>query len=325
MAPNSDYRAQICTIYVWLIDTDTEVLLARVRWWSGRVALLSLLVLLVSAGGGTSVPVGAASSDATDATGTSDVDGDGLSAFAERTVYGTAPTDADTDGDGYPDGLEVRCTDTYPEADPLRQDVYVEVDATGTRTLGNDTVAAVERAFATAPVSNDDAADAIAIHVRTNDTALGANGTVYGASRDGDANDVYDYHDTHFDHRAAGYYYVLLSDDVAYDGNATYVGAGEPGLATMEPLDSTQQMASLFVHELGHSFGLGPGLDGVDASRYSATAYASVMNYNALYDRVGYSDGSDSVGRDEWAFVADDRYRPSVSCPEGCASSCPAT
>jgi hypothetical protein len=95
-------------------------------------------------------------------------------------------------------------------------------------------------------------------------------------------------------------------------------------MAAMEPLEHDPYMASLFMHEIGHSFGLGPEMDGIDASNYNATEYNSVMNYNALYEQLDYSNGTDSVGRDEWSYVATDRYQPSANCSE-CTDTCPPT
>jgi len=253
-----------------------------------------------------------------------DTDGDGLSDTAERDEFGTAPNRTDTDGDGYPDGMEVRCTGVLPDADPLRTDIYVEVDAAGPEMLSDDVRRSVRETFADAPVSNPDGSTGIDIHLVTNDTGLAANGTVYSKSRDGAGNDIYDFRSAHFDRRAAGYYYVLLADDVAYAGDDYYVGAGRPGIAAFEPFDATRITASLFMHEFGHAVGLDGYQDGIDERRYSTDEYDSVMNYNGLYTQLTYSDGTDSVGRNEWDYVAEDRYRPAVECAANgtCASTC---
>ena len=253
-----------------------------------------------------------------------DTDGDGLSDTAETSVFGTNPSRTDTDGDGYPDGMEVHCARSLPGADPLRTDIYVEVDAAGPEMLSEDVRQSIRDTFAEAPVLNPDGSRGIDIHLITSDTSLSANGTVYSRSRGGSENDIYDFRSTHFDHRDAGYYYVLLADDVAYNGDDYYVGAGRPGIAALEPFDSTKITASLFMHEFGHAMGLDAHQDGIDGERYSQTEYDSVMNYNGLYKQLTYSNGTDNVGRNEWQFVAENRTQPDIECSENgtCSSMC---
>jgi len=238
-----------------------------------------------------------------------DSDGDGLADAAERR-RGTDPTDPDTDGDGIPDGLEVTASELYPDADPLEQDIYIEVDATGDKRISAGAIARVETTFADAPVDNPDGTHGIDAHVLVDDRGLSANDTVYSHNRTGPRNDIYDFRDRAFDARGTGYYYVLLTDNAAYDGDASYVGAGRPGVVVMQTFESPKLTASLFMHELGHAFGLDASADGIDAETYSTREYDSVMNYNGLYEQLSYSDGDDDLGRDEWAFVADERYRP---------------
>lgn len=303
-----------------------------------RVLAVSLAVLLLA---GATLPV-AGTPPQTDTSGsvgstdhpdtklaqtganTTDTDGDGLSDSLERSVYETDPVVADTDGDGYPDGMEVRCNQSLPSADPLRTDIYVEVDSTTESTLSEDAQTSVREAFASAPVANPDGSNGIDIYLRTNDTNLSSNGTVYSNHRDGYGNDLYDFRANHSDYHSEGYYYVLLTDDVAYGGDDYYVGAGRPGIAAMEPFDSMKITASLFMHEFGHAMGLDANQDGIDEERYTANEYDSVMNYNGLYSQLTYSDGTDSVGRNEWDFVAKNRTQPAIQCPENepCASVC---
>jgi len=243
-------------------------------------------------------------------------DGDGLNDTAER-IAGTDPQDPDTDGDGIPDGLEVHATERYPGADPLHHDIYVEVDATGTNQISTSAIVRIQSTFADAPVANPDGEQGITLHVLLDDRGLTANETVYSRDRPGTRDDIYDFRDATFDARESGYYYVLLADDAAYAGDPSYVGAGRPGVVVMETFDRPMLTASLFVHELGHAFGLGAETNGIDEKRYSTVEYDSVMNYNGLYEQLDYSDGTDLVGRDEWAYVADDRYRPPIRIRDG--------
>ncbi|WP_233563324.1 hypothetical protein [Haloarcula sp. Atlit-7R] len=273
-----------------------------------------------ASGGGANTPSAQQIQADPDAT---DTDGDGLSDSLERSVYDTDPTNADTDGDGYPDGMEVRCGQAIPDADPLRTDIYVEVDSTESTTLSEPVQTSIVETFEKAPVSNPDGSTGIDIHLVTDDTNLSANGTVYSKSRAGAGNDIYDFRANHSQHRSDGYYYVLLTDDVAYNGDDYFVGAGRPEVAAMERFDSTKLTASLFMHEFGHAMGLDAHQDGIDEERYSQTEYDSVMNYNGLYRQLTYSNGTDSVGRNEWQFVAENRTQPDVACAENaCSSRC---
>ena len=302
-----------------------------------RVGVVVLVALLLA---GVVFPVAGTSPQASTASGggagtpdvqqaqagsnATDTDGDGLSDSLERSVYGTDPTDPDTDGDGYPDGMEVRCEQALPGADPLRTDIYVEVDSTQSTTLSDSVRTSIVETFENAPVSNPDGSTGIDIHLVTDDTNLSANGTVHSKPRSGARNDIYDFRANHSEHRADGYYYVLLTDDVAYNGDDYFVGAGRPEIAAMERFDSPKITASLFMHEFGHAMGLDAHQDGIDEERYSRTEYDSVMNYNGLYRQLSYSNGTDSVGRNEWQFVAENRTQPDIECVENetCSSRC---
>lgn len=255
--------------------------------------------------------VSAVAGNGTLAANATDSDGDGLGDGEERR-RGTDPDDPDTDSDGIPDGAEIYDQERYPDADPLQQDIYIEVDASGDNRVTANTIAQIETTFASAPVSNPGDEAGIDAHVIVDDLGLASSGTVYSQNRSGDRTDIYDFRNEQFDARGAGYYYVLLTDDAAYDGDDTYVGAGRPGVVVMQTFESSQLTASLFMHELGHAFGLNAGADGIDDETYTTEEYKSVMNYNGLYEQLDYSDGSDELGRDEWAFVANERYQPPV-------------
>ncbi|MCU4802136.1 hypothetical protein OB920_17305 [Halobacteria archaeon HArc-gm2] len=259
--------------------------------------------------------------------GVNDTDGDGITDAAERDIYGTDPTDPDTDGDGYADGMEVACGGLLPGADPRHHDVFVEVDTVRGTHLDPAAVGRLRAAFADAPVDNPDGESGIALHVRRSDSGLPVNGSVDSGARPGDHNDLRDYRERYVDHGDSGYYYVLVTTEAAFRGDDYYAGSGVDGAAVVESFDSPKITSSLLMHELGHAFGLGPGEVGVDEETFDATDYRSVMNYNALYEVETYSDGSGDVGRDEWSFVAEDRYRPPVECEDdgtggACATAC---
>jgi|AntDeeMinimDraft_4_1070355.scaffolds.fasta_scaffold00255_20 hypothetical protein len=259
--------------------------------------------------------------------GATDTDGDGITDEAERDIYGTDPTDPDTDGDGYADGMEVACGGLLPGADPRHHDVFVEVDTVSGTQLDPAAVERLRAAFADAPVENPDGESGIALHVRRSDSGLPVNGSVDSSPRPGDHNDLQDYRERYVDHGDSGYYYVLVTTEAAFQGDDYYAGSGVDGAAVAESFDSPKITSSLLMHELGHAFGLGPAEVGVDEETFDASEYRSVMNYNALYEVETYSDGSGEVGRDEWAFVTEDRYRPPVECGDdgtggACAAAC---
>ncbi|MFO8051127.1 MAG: hypothetical protein R6V01_05440, partial [Thermoplasmatota archaeon] len=56
--------------------------------------------------------------------------------------------------------------------------------------------------------------------------------------------------------------------------------------------DGQNEIASTFMHELGHNLNLNPNIfDGVDSKKYSLDDYDSVMNYNAPEVYYKYSSG----------------------------------
>jgi len=272
--------------------------------------------------GGGAEPVDAdASGETAEAEGI-DRDADGLLDEVEAD-FGTDPTASDTDGDGYPDGMEVACEDGLPGADPLRQDVYLEVDSVADASLSASTVEHLETSFGSAPVENPHGTDGIALHVVESDGSLAEDGPVNNRRTPGKYTDVTDYREDYFDRADLGYHYLVVVSDAAYNGDRSYAGAGHRGTVVVENYDRDEVMASLVMHELGHAFGITHGVDGVDDDQYSLEEYDSVMNYNGIYEVMTYSDGDDDVGRDEWAFVADGRHQPSVECSSGdCLELC---
>lgn len=320
-------------------------------WTPGRIALVADLLVFLVATATLSFLVGAVASPATGVesaqvdSGSSApdlgsangevVDGPGGAEPATESRGAAADADAPVatarddepaltgppDADGYPARMEAACAGTLPDADPQVPDVYVEVDTTGNVTLADETAERIRESFADAPVSNPTGDGGMRIHLVRSDTGLPERGPVDNERAPGEYDDVWDYRAKHFDNADAGYYYLLLTNDASYGGDAGYAGAATNGTAVAQSYDSPSIMTSLIMHELGHTFGLGSGHPGVDSREYDASEYRSVMNYNVLYDVEGYSNGTDAVGHDEWAFVAEDRYRPSVDVPPN--GTCP--
>lgn len=99
----------------------------------------------------------------------SDSDGDGLVDARERAI-GTDPDDPDTDGDRILDGWEVAGETPggakLPDADPLRKDLYLQVDYGETvRPFSAAERRQIRGTFARMNVSNADGSEGIRVHV----------------------------------------------------------------------------------------------------------------------------------------------------------------
>lgn len=99
-----------------------------------------------------------------------DTDNDSLTDGREVRV-GTNVTNPDTDGDRLKDGWEVRerapSGAELPDADPLRMDLYVQVNyGKDAELLGEEFFARVEKQWAEMPVENPDGTTGISIHLR---------------------------------------------------------------------------------------------------------------------------------------------------------------
>lgn len=262
------------------------------------------------------------------ATGAPDSDNDGLSDGNETGEYGTDPTDPDTDGDGLADGVEVAALDdtgatapddapaTAPEgADPLRMDVFVELDYMGEAEPSPEAIALVTEAYADAPVGNPDGSTGISLHVTVDDRIPTDDRTEW-AEMDGLMTE-------YFDREGMGYRYAVAVLDVRANGTdaaGAAVSGAENGQFMFETVpagetNATRRTASVFMHELGHSVGIASGtFEGVDSEAVWYALYQSVMNYNAPADAVRYSDR-------DWEFIAENMYTPPVVGESGNGTS----
>lgn len=225
-----------------------------------------------------------------------DSDDDGLVDGAERR-RGTDPLAADTDGDGLTDGSEVHfggAEGRLPGADPLRMDVYLEVDSPPTCSLGGP-LAAMKAAFAAAPIDNPDGSAGMTLHL-VNETH-GVPGPVFLLPRAGPLNDERDLRRAHFERAGSGYRYLLVVEETT----TGFFGGVVNGTVVVECGTSDTVM-----HELGHALGLRDRLhEGIDSTAVPFSAYPSVMNYNRRGAVFQFSDGTHGQSDfDDWGYLA---------------------
>jgi hypothetical protein len=230
-----------------------------------------------------------------------DTDGDGLGDWLEVTRYGTDPTAADTDGDSYPDGVEVAATPPVASADPLRKDVYVEIDYMAGHRPSREQIDRIAERFATAPVENPDGSSGIELHLVVDDAIPASDRTT--------PKDLSQIRDIYFNNSSAGYHYAVIVDDVS-DGGFTRTGFQYTGRGYRQMAVEYQngEFAATFMHELGHSLGIDASdYEGVDSHAVSGTRYRSIMNYNYGGDGLRLSRGPPF---DDWAHINDSRLNP---------------
>ncbi|GGK64650.1 hypothetical protein GCM10009067_16390 [Haloarcula sebkhae] len=245
-------------------------------------------------------------SDYTEAEGQSnptrwDTDRDGLNDQREAKL-GTDPSQRDTDGDGISDGLEVKRPSIYPDADPLRKDVYVELDYMAGNGLSRndyDTEQVVDE-FANAPTKNPDGTKGISLHIRYNDTVPYRGGIYFSSpTRTDELNSFDAYEDEFRDFDRKGYHYALGVNDLKRTNSDAMRLGGRAGGGKF----AFEPDQSIFAHELGHSLGL-KEFRGIDSEKISYSEYPSVMNYNSPRGAVGYATGDESdTAQNDWSVV----------------------
>ncbi len=217
----------------------------------------------------------------------SDTDGDGLTDLDEVNVYGTDPLLADTDGDSLGDGWEVQGHPNgtvLPGADPLRADIYVEMDYmvrdTAVNGLGPNSavLAEIVKTFANAPRLNPDGSRGIDIHLDLDDE-VALDTQLYPVETDFDA-----IKDANFDaDRQPMYHYMIWADRYNFgssrgcrSGSTRLISSSPWGLGTAARGGTDDQKIGTFIHELGHNLNLRHG--GGDNENYKPN-YISVMSY----------------------------------------------
>jgi hypothetical protein len=243
----------------------------------------------------------------------SDTDRDGLDDAREHEVLGTDPTDRDTDNDGLADGYEAAESGPLSEGDPLRRDVFLEVDYMASEKPNPEAIDAVQEAYANAPIENPDGSTGITLHVVVDDEVEHEAPTTM--------TDLTVIMFDNFDHNEQGYHYAVAVEDVEREDGTNLGGLARSGSDNGQFIYQTDYPesdrayptdveASLFMHELGHSVGLGSyQFEGIDSREFAYENYSSVMNYNAPYDELSYSSGEPF---DDWGYIESNLYTPVV-------------
>lgn len=231
-----------------------------------------------------------------------DSDSDRLKDATELDI-GTDPLTKDTDDDGLSDGLEYHNNARYPDANPLRTDIYIEVDEMEGTTLPRDETDKIVSQFADAPLENPDGTTGINLHFIYDDTLT--------AESRSTSLDLAAYYATDFNQKNRGYHYLVVVEDV-YRGGNDVLGAASPGAMLVESRPEEDVTGRIAMHEIGHSLGLTKNVfDGIDSSEYYYRTYPSVMNYDSPPTSYGYSTGEASVNDfDDWGYLAKNMFTP---------------
>lgn len=232
-----------------------------------------------------------------------DTDGDGT---AE--ISGASPTYVFESGGSYDLTLMVTDADgamdtedaLLPDADPLQFDIYVEVDYIDENPMTESDYERVRAGLDSDRFENPDGTTGMNIHiVEGGEVSVVADANNPTAYRNAYQNDTY---------ACAGYHYAMVTDTQPW---ATALGVGERGRFIVTDDDS----GLTFIHELGHSLGLGFADSGGELHgtfEYPWEQFQSVMNYNysPLFP-LEFSDGTESrAAHDDWEFLNEDAYAP---------------
>lgn len=232
--------------------------------------------------------------------------------FVDETDSGTDPNNADTDGDGLRDGIEVMGTLDGLDlralgANPLRRDLLVEYDwfeestdcAVHTHAPSAAALARIAAVYAAAPISNPDGSTGI--HLIQD---AGQGGVFTGGNRIQNADAILPgAFDTtwsaikaqNFDPKRAGVFHYVILAHRYYGANNNSSGyaelVGDDAIVTLQCQVSEDNLVRTAVHELGHNLGLHHG--GFEACNGKPN-YNSLMNYRFQF--AGLDASCDGYG-----------------------------
>jgi hypothetical protein len=254
-----------------------------------------------------------------------DTDGDNLSDVFESENVKFNPTKYDTDNDNVYDGMEFQVDigpdndkDGLPDlleteflasygANPNRRDIFVEIDkmdCENTQWLTNDEKAELVLAFKNALIQNPDGSMGVDLHLIEDEVVPYAN--IWDEITDNAGHKMQQYSNPKWyeafknyaeNYRTyrEGFYYCAIMDG----------GAGS--LHYGFSVTWNDLVVNTFMHELGHSMGLGSHLfDGIDSTKYTFNEYPSVMNYNSL--DVSSLVYSSEEGFDDWGYLENNGF-----------------
>jgi hypothetical protein len=224
-----------------------------------------------------------------------DSDNDGLNDYEEIEIHNTNVNNPDTSNNGLNDSMEVKLGtdplvwdssgDGLPDGykyhkeklDVKKLNVVVEVDRTK-YSKNTSSLNLVSDQFASAPVKSNFGEKGINLVIRKNNRIVSDKKTV----------NLIDYTTKLYDKREmknSGSYHALFSRDVRFKKTEQSINGitrkNIDGMLIQTKNMSNKDVASTFMHELGHQLGLWPSVfERIDSSKYNRSEYPSVMNYN---------------------------------------------
>ena len=242
-----------------------------------------------------------------------DTDGDGL-LDQDEALIGTDPQNPDTDGDGITDGHEVNGVDLngdgvtdlfFPDANPRRRDIFVEVDCMVDRCTSptqeefkEEVFNEVKNVFANAPLTNYDGTQGVDIHFYIDETNIPLEDSISAEWFNTAGKEFFGTQEERQHTNSAAilksktedflFHYAFFVNKYEGAGGAGEMPGNDLVIANTNTngLDAHDVQSSKLLHELGHNLGLDHG--GGDGIKCKPN-YLSGMNYTRTYNiRYGF-------------------------------------